>query len=61
MTLLKTIERHLRATGIPPSRFGREAVGDPRLVQDLRQGREVRPAMAARLHAYIAAHDGAEA
>jgi hypothetical protein len=43
MTLLRRIERHLDATGMPPTRFGREAVGDPRFVFDLRAGREPRP------------------
>ena len=43
MTLLRRIERHLSATGMPPTRFGRDAVGDPRFVFDLRAGREPRP------------------
>lgn len=55
MTLLGSIERYLKKTGVPPSRFGREAVGDPRLVHDLRLGREPRPAMIARVSAFIAA------
>ncbi len=54
MNLLMTVERHLRHRAIPPSRFGREAVGDPRFVFDLRRGREPRPAMAARVLASIA-------
>ncbi|SNS75032.1 hypothetical protein SAMN06295912_11480 [Sphingomonas laterariae] len=55
MTLLFAIERHLHRTQIPPSRFGRNAVNDPRLVHDLRRGREPRDAMAIRVLAYIAA------
>lgn len=55
MTLLRIIEMHLQATGTPPTRFGREAVGDPRLVKDLRHGRVVRPRTEARLRAFIAA------
>ena len=55
MTLLHTIEHCLRAHNIPPSRFGREAAGDPRLVFDLRRGREPRPATEARVRAFIAA------
>lgn len=48
------IERHLRTTGQPPTRFGREAAGDPRLVGDLKNGREPGPALAARIAAFIA-------
>ncbi|MHA6768275.1 hypothetical protein [Sphingobium ummariense] len=38
--LLRTVEKFLSENNIPPTRFGREAVRDPRLVFDLRQGRE---------------------
>ena len=53
MHLLHAIERHLRQTGIKPARFGREAVGDPRFVFDLRRGREPRAAVARRALALI--------
>ena len=53
--LLNEIERHLRATRQAPTRFGREAACDPRLVSDLRRGREPRGDLAARVLAYIAA------
>lgn len=56
--LLQTIERHLRTSGVPPTRFGREAVGDPRLVGDLKRGREPRPETAARIFAFIDACEG---
>jgi hypothetical protein len=36
-----------------PTRFGRDAVHDPRLVFDLRRGRELRPQTAARVLAYV--------
>lgn len=49
------IERYLAATGMPPSRFGRAAVRDPRLVRDLKDGREPGHALVARVTAYIAA------
>jgi hypothetical protein len=42
MTLLREIEPFLRRSGMAPTRFGREAVGDPRFVFDLRRGREPR-------------------
>ena len=53
MHLLSTIERHLRNSGIAPTRFGREAVNDPRFVLDLRNGREPRPTTVARVITYI--------
>lgn len=57
MHLLRKIERHLRATGTPPTRFGREATGDPRLVGDLRRGREPRPGTTSRILAFIATRE----
>lgn len=38
-TLLQRIEAFLVESAIPQSVFGREAVRDPRLVADLREGR----------------------
>lgn len=38
--LLRSIEKFLRDQNVAPTRFGRECVRDPRLVFDLRQGRE---------------------
>ena len=40
MHLLRRIEVFIRENEIPPTRFGREAVRDPRLVLDMRNGRE---------------------
>lgn len=59
-TILQRISRHLQATGTPESLFGRRAVGDPRLVSDLRRGRQPRPALIARVEAYIAVREQAE-
>ena len=56
--LLTNIERHLRVTRQSPTRFGRDAVRDPRLVFDLRRGREPRDRLTARVLAYIAARGG---
>ena len=39
-SLLQCIEAFLRESAMPPSVFGRAAVHDPRLVSDLRGGRE---------------------
>ncbi len=57
MHLLLRVEKHLRRSGTPQSRFGREALGDPRLVTDLRRGRELRPRTEQRVHAYLDAHE----
>jgi len=57
MHLLSIIEKYLRRTDVPPTRFGREAVGDPRFVGDLRRGREPRATTVARVLAYLAARE----
>lgn len=37
--LIRKIEKFLRLTGMPPTKFGRLATHDPRFVFDLRMGR----------------------
>ncbi|HWK40912.1 MAG TPA: hypothetical protein VNR60_03195 [Croceibacterium sp.] len=37
--LIREIEKFLRLTGMPPTKFGRLATHDPRFVFDLRMGR----------------------
>lgn len=54
MSLLYSVETFLRTTRIPPSRFGREAVKDPRLVHDLRRGRQPGAALEKRVRKHIA-------
>jgi len=51
--LLRDVEKYLRRNDTPPTRFGREVVGDPRFVFDLRNGRDPRPATVRRVRAYI--------
>lgn len=58
MELLREIEGFLRRAGVSATRFGREATGDPRLVPDMRKGREPRPRTIARIRAHIAARAG---
>ena len=53
MELLRLVERHLRRHKIPPSRFGKDAAGDPRLVFDMRRGRRVGWRLDARVRSYI--------
>lgn len=40
---------------MPATRFGREAVSDPRFVFDLRRGREPRPQTIERVRAFLEA------
>ena len=51
--LQRRIELFLQRSGMKAARFGRNAVRDPRLVFDLRRGRELRPATAERIRAYL--------
>ncbi|WP_114521974.1 hypothetical protein [Altererythrobacter sp. ZODW24] len=41
--LIRNIEKFLRRTGMPATKFGRLATHDPRFVLDLRNGRLPRP------------------
>lgn len=51
--LIREIERFLKRTGMPPTKFGRLAAQDPRLVGDLRNGREPRAAMTSRVEQFM--------
>jgi len=51
--LIREIERFLRNTGMPCSRFGRLAARDPRFVADLRNGRIPRPTMEKRVEHFM--------
>lgn len=50
------VERFLKRSGMQPTRFGRLAARDPRLVFDLRMGREVRAPLARRIRAFMESH-----
>ena len=58
MTVLPKIYKFLRRTGMPATKFGRLAVRDPRLVGDLRNGREPGAHMIARIEAFIDSQSG---
>ena len=51
--LLMTIERFLRDWHLPATKFGRLAVRDPRLVHDLRNGREPGSRMRCRVEHFM--------
>ena len=55
MHLLREIEKFLNRHPTTATRFGREAVGDPRFVFDLRRGREPRQSTVQRVRRYIEA------
>lgn len=52
-SLLQRIDRFLAESGIPPTLFGRQAVRDPRLVSDLRGGREAGTRVIARVEHFM--------
>ena len=51
--LLRDVETYLKSSNTPAARFGREAMGDPRFVFDLRNGREPRPRTIERVRAFL--------
>jgi hypothetical protein len=53
--MLSQIEKYLKASNTPPTRFGRVVARDPRLVHDMRNGREIGPRMTKRIVAFLAA------
>ena len=55
MKLLREVEKFLNRSKIAPTRFGRDAVGDPRFVFDLRRGREPRSGTEKRVRAFLEA------
>lgn len=53
MHLLRDVEKFLKISNMPAARFGREAMGDPRFVFDLRRGREPRPSTIERVRSFL--------
>lgn len=51
--ILERIDRYLRSSKTTPSRLGRDAVGDPNFVMNLRDGRQPRQATLDRVIAFI--------
>jgi hypothetical protein len=58
MPLLARIEAHLRRTRTSATRFGLEAIRDPRLVHDLRCGRRPRRGTVRRIEEFLDARQG---
>ncbi len=59
--LLQRIQHHLRMRHMPSTRFGREAIGDPNLVSQLKDGRELRTATLQRVIDYLDDNEPREA
>jgi hypothetical protein len=55
--LLQAIQVHMRRRRISPTRFGREALGDPNFVLDLQEGRVCRRATEQKVLSYVAAEE----
>lgn len=55
-SLLQSVERHLHRTGMSASRFGRNIAGDPRLVFDMRRGRQPKEPLQQRLMKEVSVH-----
>ncbi|MEP2987610.1 MAG: hypothetical protein ABJN65_16205 [Parasphingorhabdus sp.] len=53
MPLIRKIEKFLRETDMPWTKFGRLAVRDPRFVEDLRNGREPGQSVSQRVEDFI--------
>jgi hypothetical protein len=52
--ILSGIESFIAEHGLPPTTFGRKAIGDANLVPNLKQGRELRRATEARVRRFMA-------
>ena len=51
--LIDEIEAFLANHGMPPSTFGQQAIGDGKLVFDLREGRDLRSRTVERIRNYM--------
>lgn len=58
---VERVERHLESTGTKPSVFGKEALGDPSFVNDLRNGRSPRLDSVAKVLTFIEQRESAAA
>jgi 2,4-dienoyl-CoA reductase-like NADH-dependent reductase (Old Yellow Enzyme family) len=54
MHIHRKIEKFLTSNNYPPTKFGRAVARDPRLVSDMRRGRQLRATMIAQAEAFMA-------
>ena len=55
-TLIAFLNDWLHRTRSSTATFGRKALGDPNLVREILEGRQIRPSTEAKLRAFVAAH-----
>lgn len=53
---LAELKAFLKRTGVSDSRLGRDAVGDPNFMRQVRSGRQIRPRTVERLRKYMLEH-----
>jgi len=56
VTLAEKIERYLRDNAMAETLFGRRAVNDPRLVSDMRRGRQSGARVRTRIETFMREH-----
>ena len=56
--VLRVVEAALRKHNVAPSRFGRDAVCDPRLIFDMRNGCTIKPRKIERIQAHLQKLEG---
>ena len=56
--LIRSIEKFLKEHNMPPTKFGRLAIHDPRFVLDLRNGRSPREDTAAKVQNFMRSYHG---
>lgn len=56
--LIRQIEAFMRETKMPQTKFGRLAASDPRLIDDLRKGRTLRPGTRQRVEHFMNTYQG---
>lgn len=59
--ILNLIEGFCKRHDMPPTTFGRKAIGDANLIDNLRAGRELRRATEARVSNFMASYQPAQA
>jgi 2,4-dienoyl-CoA reductase-like NADH-dependent reductase (Old Yellow Enzyme family) len=59
--LLRSVEIYLREERVSAARLGRDALGDPSFVRQLRRGREPRQSTVQKVRAYMRTHQATPA
>lgn len=54
LKIRRTVDDFLERTGMPPARFGKDAIGNDKVVLSLRRGKDVRSGTAEQIYSFIA-------